>query len=107
MGSADTVQLDRYDFWNDPGSKESRERDMAQLIGTANTRDITKTSVMVELKEYTGPGDKNKPNDPAVFKIPLQKALFGQRLLWQGRLNQFHQSIGSITLLDDYVAMVA
>lgn len=75
---------------------------MTQILGTANTRDINKSTVLVELKEYTGPGSLNNPNDPACFKIPLQKALFGQRLLWQGRLNQFHQSIGSITLLDDY-----
>lgn len=92
----DTVQLDRYDFWGDPGTKESRERNMTQILGTANTRDINKSTVLVELKEYTGPGSLNNPNDPACFKIPLQKALFGQRLLWQGRLNQFHQSIGRL-----------
>ena len=36
-----TVQLDRYRFWGNPGSKESRERTAEQTIGTANSRNIS------------------------------------------------------------------
>lgn len=75
---------------------------MNQLIGASNSRSIEKDSITVNLKEFTGPGDPNDINNPSTFKIPMQKALFGQRMLWAGRVNQFHESIGSITLLDDY-----
>ena len=48
-----TVQLDRYRFFGNPGSKESRERTAEQTIGTANSRNIVKDKVLVTLKEYT------------------------------------------------------
>ena len=35
-----TVQLDRYRFFGNPGSKESRERTAEQTIGTASSRNI-------------------------------------------------------------------
>jgi hypothetical protein len=76
-----TVQLDRYRFFGNPGSKESRERTAEQTIGTANSRNIVKDKVLVTLKEYTGPA---------------------RLLLDTGNLTTFHQSIGSLTLLDDY-----
>jgi hypothetical protein len=98
----DSVQLDRYSYWGDPGSKESRRRNMNSLIGTSNSRSIEKTTLSLTLQEFTGPGDPSNPNAPSTFKIPLQKALFGQRLMWAGRTKEFHESIGSITLLDDY-----
>jgi hypothetical protein len=37
-----------------PGTKENREREAAETIGTANSRAITKEKVLVSLKEYTG-----------------------------------------------------
>lgn len=46
-----TVQLDRYRFWGNPGSKESRERTAEQTIGTANSRNIVKDKVLVTLRE--------------------------------------------------------
>jgi hypothetical protein len=52
-----TVQLDRYRFFGNPGSKESRERTAEQTIGTANSRNIVKDKVLVTLREYTGPAD--------------------------------------------------
>lgn len=75
---------------------------MSQLIGTSNSRSIEKDSITLSLKEFTGPGDLSNPNNPSTFKIPMQKALFGQRFLWAGRTREFHESIGSITLLDDF-----
>jgi hypothetical protein len=98
-----TVQLDRYKFWGQPGTKESRERVSDQTIGTANSRNITKEKVLVVLKEYTGPADPGDPTQPSTFKIARETLITAQRLLLDtGNLNMFHQSIGSLTLLDDY-----
>ena len=98
-----TVQLDRYKFWGTPGTKDSRERIADQSIGTANSRNITKEKVLVVLKEYTGPADPGDPTQPSTFKIARETLVTAQRLLLDtGNLNMFHQSIGSLTLLDDY-----
>ena len=98
-----TVQLDRYKFWGTPGTKESRERVSDQTIGTANSRNITKEKVLVVLKEYTGPADPGDTTQPSTFKFARETLVTAQRLLLDtGYLNMFHQSIGSLTLLDDY-----
>ena len=98
-----TVQLDRYKFWGSPGTKDSRERVSDETIGTANSRNITKEKVLVVLKEYTGPADPADPTQASTFKIARETLVTAQRLLLDsGNLNMFHQSIGSLTLLDDY-----
>jgi len=98
-----TVQLDRYRFFGNPGTKTSRERTQDQTIGTANSRSIVKDKVLVSLREYTGPADPNNTNLPSTFKIARETLMTAQRLLLDtGNLNMFHQSIGSLTLLDDY-----
>ena len=98
-----TVQLDRYRFWGNPGTKANRERTQDQTIGTANSRSIVKDKVLVSLREYTGPADPNNANAPSTFKIARETLMTAQRLLLDtGNLNMFHQSIGSLTLLDDY-----
>ena len=103
-----TVQLDRYRFFGNPGSKESRERTAEQTIGTANSRNIVKDKVLVTLREYTGPADPSDPTQPSTFKIARETLITAQRLLLDtGNLTTFHQSIGSLTLLDDYVPVVA
>lgn len=99
------VQLDRYQFWNQPGSKESRARTPDQTIGTGSSRSILKQKVNVQLQEFTGPADPNDPNAPSTFKVSRENLLTAQRLLLDtGSLGVFHQSIGSITLLMDYRA---
>ena len=98
-----TVQLDRYRFWGAPGNKDSRERTADQTLGTASSRSIVKDKVLVTLKEYTGPADPTDTTAPSTFKVPRETLLTAQRLLLDtGSLNIFHQSIGSLTLLDDY-----
>ena len=98
-----TVQLDRYRFWGNPGNKDSRERTADQTLGTASSRNIVKDKVLVNLKEYTGPADPAAPTTPSTFKVARETLLTAQRLLLDtGNLNVFHQSIGSLTLLDDY-----
>jgi hypothetical protein len=98
-----TVQLDRYSFFGNPGTKESRERTADQTIGTASSRNITKQKVNVTLREYTGPADSVDTDSPSAFKVSKENIITAQRLLIDtGNLGVFHQSIGSITLLDDY-----
>lgn len=98
-----TVQLDRYSYWGSPGSKESRERTPDQTIGTGSSRSITKQKVNVTLKEYTGPADPTDPDAASTFKVSRENLMTAQRLLIDtGNLGVFHQSIGSLTLLDDY-----
>lgn len=98
-----TVQLDRYRFWGAPGTKDSRERTADQTLGTASSRSIVKDKVLVTLREYTGPADPTDTAAPSTFKVPRETLLTAQRLLLDtGSLNIFHQSIGSLTLLDDY-----
>ena len=98
-----TVQLDRYRFWGKPGTKESRERTADQTLGTASARNIVKDKVLVTLREYTGPADTRDAAQPSTFKVARETLITAQRLLLDtGNLNVFHQSIGSLTLLDDY-----
>lgn len=98
-----TVQLDRYRFWGNPGTKDSRERTADQTLGTASSRSIVKDKILVTLKEYTGPADPTDTGAPSTFKVARETLLTAQRLLLDtGNLNVFHQSIGSLTLLDDY-----
>ena len=98
-----TVQLDRYSFWGQPGTKESRERTPDMTIGTASGRNIVKQKVNVTLREYTGPADPSDADSASTFKISKENIMTAQRLLIDtGNLGVFHQSIGSLTLLDDY-----
>ena len=98
-----TVQLDRYRFWGKPGTKESRERTADQTLGSSSARNIVKDKVLVTLREYTGPADSRDSTQPSTFKVARETLITAQRLLLDtGNLNVFHQSIGSLTLLDDY-----
>lgn len=98
-----TVQLDRYSYFGQPGTKESRERTADQTIGTASSRSIVKQKVNCTLREYTGPADPTDPDSPSTFKVSVQNIMTAQRLLLDtSNLGVFHQSIGSLTLLDDY-----
>ena len=98
-----TVALDRYRYWGNPGNKDSRERTADQTIGTSSSRNIVKDKVHVTLKEYTGPADPQNPSQPSTFKVARETLVTAQRLLLDtGSLPVFHQSIGSMTLLDDY-----
>lgn len=97
------MQLDRYSYFGSPGSKESRERTPDAMIGTASNRALTKQKVLVQLKEYTGPADPTDPDSPSAFKVSTTNLMTAQRMLLDtGNLAVFHQSVGSLTLLNDY-----
>jgi hypothetical protein len=74
-----------------------------QTLGSASARNIVKDKVLVTLREYTGPADSRDASQPSTFKVARETLITAQRLLLDtGNLNVFHQSIGSLTLLDDY-----
>lgn len=103
-GPGDTVQLDRYKYWNSDSAltKESRQRSDTQTIGVSSSRRIEKDKVILSLQEYTGPSDENDPNSPSTFQIPLRVILTAQRQLWEYGQKAFHDSIGSSNLLQDF-----
>lgn len=107
------AQMDRYNYFGDDGSLtyEARLRQPKQIIGTSNQRQITKEKVMVTINELTGPskGDPNDPNAPGNLTLDYETIQLAQRMLYDptafdnpNLAYQFHQSIGSLTLLDDY-----
>lgn len=107
------AQMDRYNYFGDDGSLtyEARIRQPKQIIGTSNQRQITKEKVMVTINELTGPskGDPNDPNAPGNLTLDYETIQLAQRMLYDPTAfdnpmlaYQFHQSIGSLTLLDDY-----
>ena len=97
------MQLDRYRFWGKPGTKESRERTADQTLGTASARNIVKDKVLVTLRELPVLPTPAILHSHSTFKVARETLITAQRLLLDtGNLNVFHQSIGSLTLLDDY-----
>lgn len=108
------VRLDRYSYFGDDGSltEDARRRLPDQLIGAQNSRNLSKQELFISVDEYTGPGsgDSNNPNSPGNVRLAYKTiALAQQRMLYDpslfnnpAKVHQFHQSIGSLTLLDDY-----
>jgi hypothetical protein len=99
-----SVQLDRYDYWGDNGSLTlaARKRGETETIGTGNSRNIPKRKVNLILEEYTGPAAADNPDAPANLTISQQQIIKARRCLYDGNVQGFHQSIGSLTLLDDF-----
>lgn len=58
--------------------------------------------MILSLKEYTGPAADRDPNQPSTFQIPIKTILTAQRQLWQYGQRAFHDSIGSLNLLQDF-----
>ena len=105
-----SVQLDRYDYWNDSDSsftEAGRLRNPTQTIGTTGSREIQKTKVTLTLDEFTGPnsGSTADPTEPGNLKIPVHSLITAQRMLYDlGNPAAFHQSIGSLTLIREKIA---
>lgn len=99
-----SVQLDRYSYWGDNGSLtlEARRRGETETIGTGNSRNIPKRKVNLVLEEYTGPAASDDPDAPANLTITEQQLIKARRMLLDRNIQGFHQSIGSLTLLDDF-----
>ena len=107
------VRLDRYGFFGADGSltKDARRRQPEQIIGANNSRQLNKSELFINIDEYTGPGggDITDPSKPGNVRLSFENLMLAQRNLYDisvfsdpSRRHQFHQSIGSETLLDDY-----
>lgn len=104
--------MDRYGFLPDQGDMdiEYRTRSDAEILGTANTRQIPNEKIQILLREITGPGsgDSSNPGLAGNFRFSVPAMRKQQRMLWdQGYAQplmspQFHSSVGSDTLLMDY-----
>jgi len=108
----ETFLMDRFGFWGDSGdlTMEARSRAADQIVGTENTRQIPKFKVPITIREFTGPGggDPTDPTRPGNLKLSYQSLMFARRNIWDISQAEpliqpsFHESVGSITLLDDY-----
>jgi hypothetical protein len=99
-----SVQLDRYSYWGDNGSLtlDARKRGETETIGTGNSRNIPKRKINLILEEFTGPAAADDPNAPGNLTITEQQIMKARRMLLDRNIQGFHQSIGSLTLLDDF-----
>ena len=105
-------QLNDYGYLGDRNDLtfESRVRDPNQTIGTATARQIPSSKIIMTIKEVTGPsaGNVNDPSQPGHISLNRQTIMFqGRQFYSQNGFNPllaptFHQSIGSLTLLDDF-----
>jgi hypothetical protein len=108
----DTYQMDRYGFFGDNGdlTEDARERQPDSLVGNDGERQIPKTKVLLRIKEFTGPsaGDPTNPRRPGNLKLSRFRIQHALRQLYDIygfdtiQQPEFHESIGSIALLDDY-----
>jgi hypothetical protein len=108
----EVYQMDRFGYLPDSGDMdiEYRTRSDVEILGTQNTRQIPQQKIPIMLREITGPGggDPNNPSLAGNFRFSIPDMVRSQRLLWdQGYAEpliqpQFHQSVGSDTLMMDY-----
>lgn len=104
---ATAVQLDRYGFFGDGDAsytEAARVRQSNQTIGTVGSRGLAKEKLTVTLQNFTGPSaGSSDPTQPGNLKIPTHDIIRAMRFLYD--LNNpamFHQSIGSLTLIQDW-----
>jgi hypothetical protein len=96
-----TVQLERFKrFPQNAMSKLGRRRTKTQILGTANSEGLTKSLITMDIFQYTGPATST--GDPSTLWMTLEDILYARSLLWEEGLSQFHKSIGSENLADDF-----
>jgi len=103
------VRMKKFAYWNDNGSYnlDARSRNPQQVLGTGGARGLTEENIEISLKEMTGPSSGNiaNPSEPGVLKISTFDIITAQRDLYQmAQATQFHDSIGSNNLINDYQA---
>jgi hypothetical protein len=95
------VQLDRFKPWGEKGlTKNARRRDKTQIVGTANSEGLTKTTKTIAIHEHTGPSDAF--GNPSTLHLTKEDMLFARQQLFQYGMTKFHESIGSANLADDF-----
>lgn len=106
------AQIKRFPTLGDRGlSKAQRTRQPDQMIGTNKTVSVDPRIRQVKIREMTGPSTLD--GLPAVLHVTEADMRFSIHALWQrarmgdyiGGLREFHQSIGSMLLADDYARL--
>lgn len=103
------AQIKRFPTLGDRAlTKAQRTRQKDQIIGTNRTVSVDPRVRQVKVREFTGPSTVD--GLPACLHITEADMRFAVHDLWQrarrgdhmGALEEFHQSIGSMLLSDDY-----
>lgn len=103
------AQIKRFPTLGDRGlSKQQRTRESDQMIGTNRTVSVDPRVRQVRVREFTGPSTLD--GLAACLHITEADMRFAINALWMrvqrndyvGGLKEFHQSIGSMLLADDY-----
>lgn len=97
------IQIDRFKTWNRSNiTKLGYSREKTQILGTRNSEGLEKSSRTVKLQEFTGPSTAE--GEPSTLHLTYEDMMYARNQLWQYGLAQFHQSIGSMNLADNYAA---
>jgi hypothetical protein len=110
MTPGQRYQMERYPFLGDDGSltQAARIRQPMDVIGTSNARDFRKEIVYIEVNEHTGPASSTDPTQPGHMMFAIESLMKAQRQIWDRSqvdplmTPDFHQSVGSDLLLDDW-----
>jgi hypothetical protein len=97
------VQVDLFKRWNSNGiTKLGYSREKTQIIGTRNSEALDKSSRVLKLQEFTGPSTPE--GEPSTLHLTYEDIVYARNQLWQYGLNEFHNSIGSMNLADNFAA---
>lgn len=96
------LQLKRSKYWSRTGlTKASHARNKHQVLGTERAEPLSTDDVFIELTEFTGPNDPN--GNVSSLHVTKEDMLFARQNLYEmGNLQNFHSSIGSENLADNY-----
>lgn len=100
------VVVKRPNYWSRKGKTlAGYTRQKTQLIGTDNNKPLSTIDVKLNLRELTGPSEDGT-NNPSSLQITKEDMLFARMNLWNsGNLQNFHDSIGSNLLADDWQSL--
>lgn len=99
------VEFNQFKRWGPRGwTKNQRRRDKLQVLGTANSEGLSSDRFTLQIGEFTGPSRDN--GDPSSLWITLEDMLYSRINLMQEGLADWHESIGSRNMADDYTGFM-
>jgi hypothetical protein len=110
MTPGQRYQMERYPYLGDDGSltEAARVRQPMDVIGTSNARGFGKEIVYIEVNEHTGPASSTDVTQPGHMTFAIENLMKSQKQIWDRTqidpltTPDFHQSVGSDLLLDDW-----
>jgi hypothetical protein len=96
------LQLKRSKYWSRNGlTKAAHARNKHQVLGTERAEPLSTDDIFIELTEFTGPNDPN--GNVSSLHVTKEDMIFARANLYEmGNLQNFHNSIGSENLADNY-----